>query len=213
MLRNLLYGTKAALALLLVTFLVATPSHAQSADPFAKKVFLVSMAKNGNAILFTDAVFCSVGQGGAYACGKNGAHGRQLEFKRGLKNLSLLDFDAGRGNPAYYMTSTDPKAGGRYAMVAARVGNRYRAMTNVAYFFDAKPGTIYIVYSPSMTAKEGVAKARELLSAHENFGTRLAKLDFQPIQAAQLSCTGKKRNPQCTLGQQIDPRQIGKTIR
>ncbi len=59
-----------------------------------------------------------------------------------------------------------------------------------------------------MSAKQGVAKARKILSSHDKFGARLGVLNFQPINAAKLNCEKVNREYVCQVGADIDPREI-----
>ncbi|MGX0977035.1 hypothetical protein ACSSVY_002759 [Roseovarius sp. MBR-51] len=203
------------ISLVVVTLLaVLQPIHvaAQGADdPFRKKVFLMVVAKSGSSVRFESATFCPVEPNGQLDCGKKWRGKRNLRFRANLKDLSLMDSSGKAQSLRWNLFSHEFVWQGRYAASAATLKGVTPSKNDFGYFFEARPGTIYVLYSNGMSKEVAIASAKKILSEDERFGHRLGVLAFEPVQAAKIACGAGWEL--CQLGQKIDPSELSMTIR
>ncbi len=200
------------MAIAVLAALRPMPVAAQGADdPFRKKVFLMVITKGRFDVALSTARFCTVVQGGQIECGKNRRDKRNLIFNSGLGNLTLMDHSATQTDMGWTLFSRDLALQARYAMKSVTFGQGGSYMNEFTYHFDARPGTIYVLYSKGLSKSAALANAKEILSADERFGHRLGVLPFEPVQAARVQCDAG--TDVCRLGEEIDPRKLSMTYR
>tara|TARA_R100000935_G_scaffold8021_1_gene16901 strand:- start:155 stop:802 length:648 start_codon:yes stop_codon:yes gene_type:complete len=193
---------------------VVQPIHvaAQGADdPFRKKVFLMVVANSASSVRFESATFCPVEPNGQLDCGRKWRGKRNLTFRVNLKDLSLMDNSGNAKSLHWNLFSHEFVWQGRYAASAATFRGVTPSKNDFGFFFEARPGTIYVLYSDGMSKEVAIATAKKVLSEDERFGHRLGVLAFEPVQAAKVACEASWEL--CQLGQKIDPSKLSMTFR
>ncbi len=166
-------------------------------DP--SRVYLAFVADRG--IPFNIALFCPVRSGVYQSC-----H-RKQGYQHGDSVLSRGTY---RTNPNIAFTSVPFIGTGRFALFGGSHGYRRIVPKSVTYYFDARPGTVFVLGAPGRDAKQSVAQARVILV--EQFGEPFGQLSYVHMSAAKTTCTDDKpRNSRkCTLGKQVDLKSVGK---
>ncbi len=148
---------------------------------------------------FSEALFCSVKSGAFQSCKPKEGY----KFGKSFHTRATI-----RTDPNIVLDMVPYRVPGRVALVSAAYGNRGVRPTTVTYYFDARPGTVFVLGPPKRDAKLSVSQTSAIFI--EQFGEQFGQLSYVHMSAAKITCVGKasRRSYKCTLGKQIDLRSV-----
>ena len=204
--RVVLFGISAMLMLAIGSI----PTRAEvdnSAKRLASdKVYIAVVYLRRLEMPFTGALFCPLNGQSVKKCkNKNG----YTFGNYGWGGPSFVVSNGKRGEPSAIITWAPYVRAGKHAFVDGAFGDRHIVPKNTTYYFDAKPGTIYVIPPRKLSIAQAIEATRSLLLARYNVDD-VNRLKFVSIRAAEYSCTGKRKKRVCTLGKDINPRNIGR---
>lgn len=195
--------TLANIALVLVAAIGSKSAQAENLglpqlkfDP--SRVYIVTVGDR--QVPFTEALFCPVKSGAFKSCKSKEGY----EFGKSFRAKGT-----NRTDPNILYDMIPYKAPGRVALYRAAHGNRGVRPLTLTYYFDARPGTVFVLGPPKRDAKLSVSQVRAIFI--EQFGEQFGQLSYVHMSAAKITCTGKssRRTYTCTLGKQIDLKSVG----
>lgn len=147
------------------------------------------------------ALFCPVKEAAFKGCKKREGYSVGRSFQARGSN---------RTDPNFSVDSLKFTASGRFALYSATSGNRHITPETITYYFDARPGTVFVLGTPKMDAKLAVAHASRILT--EQFGEQFSQLKYLHMDAGKVVCANKGFSKRvCALGKQVDLKSVGQT--
>ncbi len=198
------FGIALLIAATLSSF--ATSSAADGKQTISNdRVYLALLHRNAIELPFGGALFCPAkGMEFASCRPKNG----YVLGAFGWNVAADWYTNRPRKTPKMMFDGVKVKRMGRHVMVAGSSGSNAVRMNNVTYYFDAEPGTVFVIPMLGQSMDDAITSAKQIL-IDERSEKDVSALIFKPIKAAQFTCDGRKP-AKCRLTKDIDPRKIGR---